>query len=52
MSRFVQGLKLVLDVIIMGEMGFDDDQICVVSSPLKRRLKQNWMEEIVEYCKK
>ena len=51
-SRFSQGLKLVLDVIIMGEMGFDDNPICVVSNPLRRSLKQNWMKDIVEYCKK
>lgn len=50
-SRFSQGLKLVLDVIIMNEMGFSDTEICAVSDPMKRALKQNWMKEIVEYCR-
>jgi len=50
-SRFSQGLKLVLDVIIMNEMGFSDTEICTVSDPLKRALKQNWMKEIVEHCR-
>ena len=45
LAVFSSELKLVLDVIIMGEMGFDDDEICPVSDQLKNRLKKNWMKK-------
>lgn len=52
LSRFSQSLKIILDVIIMNEMGFDDNEICGISHPLRRALPPNWMDAIIDFCKK
>lgn len=51
-SRFSQGLKIILDVIILYEIGFSDSEITMLSERLKRFLKRNWMDGIVKYCEK
>lgn len=49
---FSHGLRYVLEVVIMNEMGFTDDQILALSKLLKFELRQNWIQNIVNYCKK